>query len=173
MGLSEVWQRSRPEVCSTLPKARNAIKHCNRCRFLKHGHKWQQKLLYTDVGGLQSTWLKESPGTGPWGLQCKICHAAAANPATSPSPYVLGTKGAKQSEVSCKAWSPLDFLALIFFRPGSGDQACRCAAIGGSEETPDIFYSYPGSREVAARCARLSGTSCRRSFSDGPDASTG
>jgi len=100
---SEVWHRSDPTRSLQHPKAKQAIRHCNRCRWLKLGHKWQQKLLYADVGGSQATWLKEGC-SGPWGLQCKVCRAAAENPDQHHSPYITGLKGARQSEVPWKAF---------------------------------------------------------------------
>ena len=87
-------------------EAKEAIKKCNRCRWIRFRQKWQKKLGNS---------LQEAPSTQPWGLRCRDCYAACEQPESSTSSYILGTKGAKRSVVSGIEWSA----SVVCFRTAS------------------------------------------------------
>ena len=60
---------------------RTAVKHCNRCAWLKHRHEWQRRF----------SWLCESPAPQPWGVGCSICCKLVGSGLCSP--WVVCSKG--------------------------------------------------------------------------------
>ncbi|CAE7337953.1 unnamed protein product, partial [Symbiodinium necroappetens] len=78
--------------------AKEVVRRCNRCKFLKNKEKWLRRLVYRD-GDVQNTWLCEAPMTQAWGLGCRLCRAKCATPEQSSSPFVRLTKGAVCREV--------------------------------------------------------------------------
>ncbi|CAE7623486.1 unnamed protein product [Symbiodinium sp. CCMP2592] len=94
---------------SSCAEAKEAVRRCNRCKFLKNKDKWFGRLLYRD-GDVQSTWLCEAPPTQAWGLGCKLCRAKCAAPEQSSSPFVRFTKGSV-----CREAPPTQLMVFTFW----------------------------------------------------------
>ena len=103
---ASVWTGVEVSSCA---EAKEAIRKCNRCKYLKNSAKWIRRLVYRD-GDVWHTWLCEAPITQAWGLGCKICRAKCANPEQSSSPFIRLTKGS-----TCREAPPMQFMGFTLW----------------------------------------------------------
>ena len=69
----------------------DALKNCNRCRWIKNRVNWQERCSYVLRDGSKTSWLQPSSESEDFGLHCSLCRQYGKCPL---SPYVAGTKGA-------------------------------------------------------------------------------
>ena len=122
----------------------SALKHCSRCRWLRHRRTWQGRCVYEAPDGVFRPWLLEVGSDAGWGLCCSLCKTAHPD---SLSPYVRGVKGSQGKETKA-AKSTLQIADLLAHMQSHE----HIAAVQGNLRQASVADQPPAKRLKSDAC---------------------